>query len=114
MSAGAPLERETPLVTDFTRLLDEHGSATYRELLRVPALSLGLFAVGPGHADTQAPHQRDEVYVVAAGRATLVVDEVEHRVSAGTIAYVPAGVPHRFVEVTEDLRVYVVFAPPEP
>jgi mannose-6-phosphate isomerase-like protein (cupin superfamily) len=69
MSAGAPHGPQTPLITDLTQLLSAHGSATYREFLRVPALSLGLFAVGPGHADTQDPHQRDEVYVVVEGRA---------------------------------------------
>lgn len=103
-----------PLVTGLDELLAEHGARTYRELLRVPALSLGLFAVGPGHDDGQDPHASDEVYVVTAGRATLVVDGVPTPVGPGSLAYVPAGVPHRFADVTEDLRVYVVFAPPEP
>ncbi len=91
----------------------EHGSSRYREFLQVPALSLGLFAVGPEHSDSQEPHQQDEVYVVAAGRATLVVAGAEKAVGPGSIAYVPAGVPHRFVNVSENLRVYVMFAPPE-
>lgn len=103
-----------PVVTDLDELLAAHGGSSYREFLRVPALSLGLFAVGSGHSDSQAPHAQDEVYVVAAGRATLIIDGVETVVSAGSIAYVPAGVPHRFVEVSGDLRVYVMFAPPEP
>jgi quercetin dioxygenase-like cupin family protein len=33
-------------------------------------------------------------------------------VEAGSVAYVPSHVPHRFVDVTDDLRVIVVFAPP--
>lgn len=70
----------------------------------MPALSLGVFAVGPGHSDSQEPHEQDEVYVVAAGQATLVLDDARTTVSAGSIAYVPAGVPHRFVDVTDDLR----------
>ena len=95
-------------------LLAEHGDATYREVLRVPALSLGLFVAAPGHVDLQSPHAADEVYVVVAGRAALEVDGVRTPVEAGSVAYVPPGVPHRFVDVTEDLRVVVVFAPPEP
>jgi mannose-6-phosphate isomerase-like protein (cupin superfamily) len=102
-----------PLVTDVDSLVAEHGSTRYAEFVRAPSLSLGLFAVGAGHEDTQSPHREDEVYVVVAGRATLVVDGDRTEVSAGSVAYVPAGVPHRFEDVTQDLRVYVVFAPPE-
>lgn len=102
-----------PLISSVEALVAEHGSSRYAEFLRVPALSLGLFAVGAGHQDDQSPHAEDEVYVVVAGRATLVVDGSGTEVTAGSVAYVPAGVPHRFEDVTEDLRVYVVFAPPE-
>ena len=102
-----------PLVTDVAALLAEQGGATYREALRVPALSLGLFAAPAGHLDTQTPHAADEVYVVVAGRAVLDVDGERTPVQAGSVAFVPPQVPHRFVDVTEDLRVVVVFAPPE-
>jgi hypothetical protein len=34
-------------------------------------------------------------------------------VRPGSVAYVPSRVPHRFVDVTRDLEVAVVFAPPE-
>ena len=105
-------------MTAYVRGLDEllagQDGATYREVLRVPALSLGLFAVAPGHVDTQSPHEVDEVYVVVAGRAVIEVDGVRTPVRAGSVAYVPPHVPHRFVDVSEDLRVVVVFAPPEP
>ena len=104
----------TARVAGLTELLAEHGDATYREVLRVPALSLGLFAATPGHDDVQSPHEVDEVYVVVAGRAVLEVDGVRTPVGTGSVAYVPSHVPHRFVDVTEDLRVVVVFAPSGP
>ena len=100
-------------VVGLHELLAEHGDAAYREVLRVPALSLGLFAAPPGHLDTQEPHGQDEVYVVLAGSAVLDVDGECTPVGAGSVAYVPAGVPHRFRDVQGDLRVVVVFAPPE-
>lgn len=103
-----------PWVTGLTELLGDHGDATYREVLRVPALSLGLFAAAPGHDDVQSPHEVDEVYVVVAGRAVLEVDSVRTPVETGSVAHVPPHVPTRFVDVTEDLRVVVVFAPPGP
>jgi mannose-6-phosphate isomerase-like protein (cupin superfamily) len=102
-----------PLVTDLGALLTAHGDASYREVLRVPALSLGLFAAGAGHHDTQTEHSQDEVYVVLSGAAELEVAGERTPVSSGSVAYVPTGVLHRFVEVTDDLRVIVVFAPPE-
>jgi mannose-6-phosphate isomerase-like protein (cupin superfamily) len=103
-----------PRVAALTQLMAEHGDATYREVLRVPALSLGLFAAAAGHDDVQSPHEVDEVYVVVAGRAVLEVDGVRTPVEAGSVAYVPPRLPHRFVDVIENLRVVVVFAPREP
>ena len=38
------------VVTDLAAMLGEQGGQTYRELLRVPALSLGLTAATPGRA----------------------------------------------------------------
>ena len=103
-----------PRVAGLIELLAEHGETAYREVLRVPALSVGLFAAPAGHDDTQTPHDVDEVYVVVAGRAVLDVDGSRSPVEAGTVAYVPPRVPHRFVDITEDLRVIVVFAPAWP
>lgn len=101
-----------PFVADLATLLASQGSVSYREALRVPALSLGLFSASEGHDDTQTPHTRDEVYVVMEGSAVLVVGGERTAVSAGSVAYVPAGVSHRFAEIDGDLRVVVVFAPP--
>jgi mannose-6-phosphate isomerase-like protein (cupin superfamily) len=83
------------------------------EHLRVPALSVGTYSVPAGGTDTQRPHTEDEVYVVLAGRATFVAGEQRVAAAAGTTLYVPAGEEHRFADVTEDLTVLVIFAPPE-
>ena len=103
-----------PRVASLTELLTEHGDATYREVLRVPALSVGLFAAAAGHDDVQSPHEVDEVYVVVAGHAVLEVDGIRTPVETGSVAHVPPHVPHRFVDVTEDVLVVVLFAPPGP
>ena len=83
------------------------------EHLRVPALSVGTYSVPAGGADTQRPHTEDEVYVVMSGRATFETAGRRIPAGPGTTLYVPAGEEHRFVDVTEDLTVLVVFAPPE-
>ena len=102
------------MVTTVDELLADQGDEAYREFLRVPEMSLGLFAAAPGHVDTQQPHHEDEVYLVVAGRAVLEISGARTAVAAGSIAYLPAGAPHRFLDITEDLRVVAVFVPPGP
>lgn len=83
------------------------------EHLRVPSLSVGTYSIPAGGADTQRPHTEDEVYVVISGSGTFEAAGQRVQARAGTVLYVPAHEEHRFVEVTEDLTVLVVFAPPE-
>ena len=105
-----PVRAAAPLVADAATLHGHHAGRGYWELLDVPALSLGMFLASAGHVDEQEPHDRDEVYVVMAGEATLDIAGVAHEVSAGSVAYVPAGVRHRFTQVHAALRVLVFFA----
>jgi mannose-6-phosphate isomerase-like protein (cupin superfamily) len=90
---------------------DNQGA--YLRFLRERTMSAGLYALAPGAADPQKPHAQDEIYVVVSGRALLTVGEETETVGRGSVAFVPAGVPHRFHHITEDLRVLVVFSPPE-
>lgn len=83
------------------------------EQLRVAALSVGTYSVPVGGADTQQPHTEDEIYVVTAGRARIVADSGSAEVGPGSVVYVPANERHRFVDITEDLTVIVIFAPAE-
>jgi mannose-6-phosphate isomerase-like protein (cupin superfamily) len=50
--------------------------------------------------------------VVQAGRATLVTPAGTAAVGPGSVVFVPAGETHRFTDITEDLALVVVFAPP--
>jgi mannose-6-phosphate isomerase-like protein (cupin superfamily) len=83
------------------------------EQLRVAALSVGTYSVPVGGQDTQQPHTEDEVYVVTAGRARIVADSGSAPVGPGSVVFVPANERHRFVDITEDLAVLVIFAPAE-
>lgn len=89
------------------------GGRAYLEFLRVPALSAGLYVLPAGATDRQQPHAEDEVYYVVAGRAKIDVDGDVRAVRAGSLVYVAAKVPHRFVEIEEELKVLVLFAPAE-
>jgi mannose-6-phosphate isomerase-like protein (cupin superfamily) len=88
------------------------GAATdWVEHLRVPDLSVGTYCIPAGGRDDQRPHTEDEIYVVTAGRATIVTPTGTEHVGPGAVIFVPAGEEHRFTDVTEDLALLVVFGP---
>ncbi|WP_418605570.1 cupin domain-containing protein [Georgenia sp. SUBG003] len=89
------------------------GEPSYEENLRVADLSLGTYSIPAGSADPQQPHTEDEIYVVLRGAGRLWTPDRTADVRAGSVLFVPAGEEHRFVEITEDLTVLVVFGPAE-
>lgn len=89
------------------------NQGAYLQFLRERNMSVGLYALNAGDADPQGPHAEDDVYVVVSGRAAITVGAETTEVARGSVVYVPAGVQHRFHHISEDLRVLVVFSPPE-
>jgi quercetin dioxygenase-like cupin family protein len=85
----------------------------YREFLRVPSMSAGVYVLAAGAIDGQKPHHEDEVYYVIRGRARFKVGSEDHEVLAGSVVFVAAEVEHRFYDITEELAVLVLFAPAE-
>ena len=96
------------------QLVEKYGTgAGYNEFLRRRGMSLGLFVLPVGAVDRQHPHMADEVYIVLEGRGTLEVVDEKVPVQAGSIVSVDHGEEHHFIEVVEDLKMLVVFAPPD-
>jgi mannose-6-phosphate isomerase-like protein (cupin superfamily) len=85
----------------------------YREFLRVPSMSAGVYVLAAGAIDGQKPHHEDEVYYVIRGRARFKVGSEDREVFAGSVIFVAAEVEHRFYDITEELAVLVLFAPAE-
>jgi len=85
----------------------------YREFLRVPAMSAGLYVLPAGGTDRQKPHCEDEIYYVVRGSARFKAGSEDREVSAGSVIFVAAEVGHRFYDITEELAVLVFFAPAE-
>ncbi len=85
----------------------------YREFLRAPAMSAGLYVLPAGATDHQKPHREDEIYHVVRGRARFKAGPEDREVSAGSVIFVAAEVGHRFYDITEELAVLVLFAPAE-
>ena len=91
----------------------ERGDQRWREFLRVPSLSMGLYRLKSGQADEQQPHTEDEVYFVLSGNAVFRAGGRGQAVAPGSILFIERAAEHRFVDITEDLTVLVFFAPPE-
>ena len=85
----------------------------YREFLRVPAMSAGLYVLPAGATDLQRPHHEDEMYYVLRGRGRFKAADEDREVSAGSVLFVAANVEHRFYDIVEELAVLVFFAPAE-
>lgn len=99
----------------WAALLERHRTEgrPYLEFLRAGSLSGGLYVLPAGTPDQQGPHTEDEVYVVMAGGALFTAGEETREVRAGDVLFVAAGLTHRFHDISEDLRVIVIFAPAE-
>ena len=82
----------------------------YREFLRVPSLSCGVYTLPAGAKDLQGPHDEDEVYYVLAGRGRLRVEGTERKIGPGSLLYVRGTSEHSFFEIEEDITLLVFFA----
>ena len=96
-------------------LLDRRAASggPWLEFVRSPDLSAGLYVIDAGGVDGQQPHTEDEVYVILAGRARFTAGTETRDVEPGDTIFVAAEVPHRFHDVRDELRIVVVFGPPE-
>jgi mannose-6-phosphate isomerase-like protein (cupin superfamily) len=66
----------------------------------------------PRGKDTQGPHDRDELYIVASGSGEFRCGEALIPFAAGDVLFVPAFVVHRFETFSHDFRTWVVFFGP--
>lgn len=81
----------------------------YKELMRVPSLSAGVYRLAAGSRDMQGPHDDDEVYFVLSGRARVRMDGDVREVRPGSLLYVRAATDHSFFEIEEDITLLVLF-----
>jgi mannose-6-phosphate isomerase-like protein (cupin superfamily) len=75
---------------------------------------VGFAAWPAGGVDRLHPHDVDEVYQVESGRGSIRVAGEDRSVGPGSIVYVAAKTDHRFHSIEVELRVLVLWAPPQP
>jgi mannose-6-phosphate isomerase-like protein (cupin superfamily) len=80
------------------------------EVLRHASLEVRWYA--PKGGDTQLPHDRDEVYVVASGRGYFVRGTERVPFEPGDMLFVPAKMAHRFEDFSPDFATWVLFYGP--
>jgi len=83
----------------------------FRQVFRHGSLEVEIYA--PIGVDLQAPHTRDEAYVVVSGTGVFVCEGGRHRFGPGDFLFAPAGAIHRFEDFSADLAVWVLFYGPE-
>lgn len=98
-------------VVDVEEVVAQLGEVdvAYKELMRVPSLSAGVYRLAAGSRDMQGPHDDDEVYFVLSGRARVRMDGDVREVRPGSLLYVRASTDHSFFEIEEDITLLVLF-----
>jgi mannose-6-phosphate isomerase-like protein (cupin superfamily) len=81
------------------------------EIARFGELELEFYQ--PRGSDTQQPHTRDEIYVIARGTGTFECAGERDPFAPGDMLFVPARVEHRFEDFSSDFAAWVLFFGPE-
>ena len=97
------------IIDDLVQRKDPH----YQEFLRKQTMSAGIYSLPEGSKDEQEPHSEDELYFVLKGKAQIEIGGKSAPVNHGSVIFVAAGVPHRFIAIEQDLETLVIFAPAE-
>lgn len=98
-------------VAEALQRLETEGRKPFIGLFEHGTLTIEIYA--PRGVDDQQPHTRDEIYVVASGSGIFELDGSRDHFAAGDVLFAPAGVPHKFLEFTDDFAVWVFFYGPE-
>ncbi len=97
----------TLLFQETLATIDKDSEMPVAVALQKPSLLMELYT--PRDIDNQQPHELDEVYIVARGRAILEVEGEQSRLGVGDAAFVAAQASHRFLIIADDFAVWVVF-----
>ncbi len=69
----------------------EQEGQPYREFLRVPSMSMGVYQLKAGARDPQTPHTEDEAYFVARGGSSIRGGSEERTVGPGAVIFLTRG-----------------------
>ena len=108
--SSAEEKRSVTVAEALSRLPGEKGER-FATVFEHGTLLVEIYA--PRGIDTQKPHTRDEVYIVAQGSGEFVINDRSEPFGPNDFLFAPAGAEHRFENFTDDLLVWVLFYGPE-
>jgi len=91
---------------------DHRPNSRWAVLTGEAVASLGaiLEEIAPGDRIPLHTHPLDEVILYRSGTVAVTIGDVQRQIGAGTVAFVPAGTPHRAENVgTEPASLFAVF-----
>ena len=92
-------------------MLDKEPGQRFSLMMQHGSMSVEYYA--PVKTDPQTPHRQDEIYVIASGTGTFMRNEEKVFFRQGDVLFVPAGMPHRFEDFSDDFATWVIFYGPD-
>lgn len=71
--------------------------------------TMRLMAFAPRGVDLQGAHTQDELYLVSRGSSGFVRGSECVSIETGDAVFVPAGMEHRFEDMSDDFEAWVIF-----
>jgi mannose-6-phosphate isomerase-like protein (cupin superfamily) len=97
------IERDTLENTDYRRVLYTGKNS-----------QLVLMSIEPGDEIGEETHHLDQFIRIEAGKARLLLDDVEHDVEDDWAFVIPAGTKHNVINTGDvPLKLYSIYSPPE-
>jgi quercetin dioxygenase-like cupin family protein len=87
------------------RLIGPEAGSTHVEVI---VGEMGPQGIGEAHAHGSC----DQILYLLEGRLKVISDEAEEILDPGDLGFIPEGVPHEVVCMSEGARFLVMFAPP--
>ena len=70
------------------------------ELLQHGSMKVEYYT--PSKIDLQTSHKQDELYIIISGNGNFIRDKETVSFNVGDVLFVPANIPHRFENFSED------------
>jgi len=82
----------------------------FSELFKDENITIEIYK--PDQEDLQAPHDRDELYMIISGSGDFRMNDETSQFKAGDLLLVPQGAVHRFENFSKDFATWVIFYGP--
>lgn len=102
-----------PIVINIENVAE--GNNFFRdEIITGEHSQIMVMSIKPGEDIGEEVHHVDQTLIFVKGEGKSVMDGKEYEIHPGTLAFVPAGTKHNFLNTgKEDMKLFTVYAPVE-